>query len=77
MPITPYARNRNIEAASMSRLARGTLQELPFETRMRMLRRSRRRLTVQRLADNLIWIVIVVAFGVVVATEFIAAVGRA
>ena len=61
----------------MSRVVTGTLHALPFEARMRMLRRSRRRLTVQRLTDNVIWIVIVVAFGVVVATEFIAAVGRA
>jgi hypothetical protein len=55
----------------------GTLQELPFDARMRMLRKSRRRMAVQRLTDNVLWIAIVLALGVVVATELIAAVGRA
>jgi len=44
---------------------------------MRMLRRSRRRLTVQRLTDNVLWVVIVLALAAVVATELVAAVGRA
>jgi len=77
MPFTPYARVRNREAARMNRVVRGTLQELPFDARMRILRRSRRRLTVQRLTDNVLWIVIVLALGAVVATELVAAVGRA
>jgi hypothetical protein len=61
----------------MNRVVRGTLHELPFDARMRMLRRSRRRLTVQRLTDNALWIALLLALGVVVATELIAAVGRA
>jgi len=77
MPFTPYARIRNKEAARMNRVVRGTLHELPFDARMRMLRRSRRRLTVQRLTDNALWIALLLALGVVVATELIAAVGRA
>jgi hypothetical protein len=77
MPFMPYARIRNKEAARMNRVVRGTLHELPFEARMRMLRRSRRRLTVQRLTDNVIWVVVVLALGAVVATELVAAVGRA
>ena len=76
MPFTPYARIRNREAARMNRV-QGTLHELPFDARMRILRRSRRRLTVQRLTDNVLWIVIVLALGAVVATELVAAVGRA
>ena len=77
MPFTPYARIRKREAARMNRVVRGSLHELPFDARVRMLRRSRRRLTVQRLADNVIWIVLVLALGAVVATELLAAVGRA
>jgi hypothetical protein len=77
MPFTPYARIRNREAARMNRVVRGTLQELPFDVRMRILRRSRRRLTVQRLTDNALWIGLLLTLGAVVATELFAAVGRA
>jgi hypothetical protein len=44
---------------------------------MRILRRSRRRLTVQRLTDNALWIGLLLTLGAVVATELFAAVGRA
>jgi hypothetical protein len=76
MPFTPYARIRNREASRMNRV-QGTLHELPFDARMRMLRRSRRRLTVQRLTDNALWIGLLLTLGAVVATELYAAVGRA
>jgi hypothetical protein len=61
----------------MNRVVHGTLHELPFDARMRLMRKSRRRLAVQRITDNVLWIVIVLALGVVVATELVAAVSRA
>jgi hypothetical protein len=77
MPFTPYAWNRNREATRMNRVVHGTLHELPFEARMRLLRKSRRRLTLQRLTDNALWLVVLLVLGVVVATELFAAVSRA
>jgi hypothetical protein len=56
---------------------RGMFNELSFDARMRRLRRSRRRLTYQRLTDNALWIAIVAGLGIVIATELIAAIGRA
>ena len=60
----------------MSRV-RGISEELSFDARVRRARRSRRRLLYQRVADNAIWVVIVFALSVVVATQLLAAVGRA
>ena len=60
----------------MSRV-RGITEDLSFDARVRRARRSRRRLLYQRLADNAIWIVIVFALSVVLATQLLAAVGRA
>ena len=56
---------------------RGVSGELSFDARMRRVRKSRRRLVYQRLTDNALWIAIVAGLGVVVATELLAAVGRA
>lgn len=60
----------------MSRV-RGTSGTLSFDDRLRRLRRSRRRLVFQRLTDNALWIAIVAGLGIVVATQLLAAVGRA
>jgi len=68
--------NRTREVARLSRI-RGISDELSFDARMRRMRKSRQRLVFQRITDNALWIAIMAALGVVVATELIAAVGRA
>jgi len=68
--------SRTREVARLSRI-RGISDELSFDARMRRMRKSRQRLVFQRITDNALWIAIMAALGVVVATELIAAVGRA
>lgn len=55
----------------------GHYQELPFAVRMRMLRQARRRMTLHQLTDEALWIAIVAAVVIIVATELIVAIGRA
>jgi hypothetical protein len=64
------------EAARMSRLPQ-SLQELPLDIRLYRLRKSRRKLAVQRFTQNVLWVVIVAALGIFIATELMAAIGRA
>ena len=68
--------SRTKEVVRLNRI-RGISAELSFDARMRRVRKSRRRLVYQRLTDNALWIAIFGALGIVVATELIAAVGRA
>jgi hypothetical protein len=42
-----------------------------------MLRRSRRRTTLHRLTDEALWVAVLLAMGIFVATEVITALGRA
>ncbi len=51
--------------------------ETPFAVRLRMLRRSRRRSTIQRMTDNVLWVAVFAVVGIIVATELIVALGRA
>jgi len=60
----------------MSRLPQ-SLQELPLDIRLYRLRKSRRKLAVQRFTQNVLWVVIVAALGIFIATELMAAIGRA
>lgn len=53
------------------------MAELPFGDRLKMLRRARRRIFVHQLTDNILWVVILVGVGAVVATELIFALARA
>lgn len=52
------------------------LGALSFDKRLRLLRRSRRRMTVHKLTDNLLWVAIFAALFAVVATELVVAVAR-
>lgn len=55
----------------------GRAPELPYAVRLRMLRRARRRMTINRLTDNALWIALIAAAGIIVATELIVAISRA
>lgn len=70
-----WSEARSREVARMNRVR--SVGELSFEDRMRRVRRSRRRVVYRRLTDNALWIALVAALGIVVATQLLAAVGRA
>jgi hypothetical protein len=55
----------------------GSLEDLPFDKRLKRLRRSRRRMLMQRLTDNVLWLVLFAALGAVVATELVVALAKA
>jgi hypothetical protein len=57
--------------------ARGQLHELPFDVRLRMLRRSRLRQTAQRLKGEVLWVAVFAAVAIIVATQLIVALVRA
>lgn len=52
------------------------LTALSFDKRLRLLRRSRRRMTVQKFADNVLWVVLFAGLVTVVATELAVALAR-
>jgi len=51
--------------------------ELPFAVRLRMLRRTRRRMAIRLLTGEALWIALLAGVGIFVATELIVALGRA
>jgi len=55
----------------------GRLGDLPFEVRLRRLRRARRRLNLLRMTDNVLWLGLFAALGAVIATELIIALAKA
>lgn len=57
--------------------SQGRLGDLPFEVRLRMLRRARRRLNFLRLTDNMLWLGVFAALGILIATELFVALAKA
>jgi hypothetical protein len=64
------------EGSSWDR-SRGRLGDLPFDVRLRMIRRARRRLNLLRATDNVLWLGVFAALGIVIATELFVALAKA
>jgi hypothetical protein len=56
---------------------RAPLTELPFDVRLQMLRKSQRKVTIQRFTATLLWGAVIAAVWIIVATELIAALVKA
>lgn len=57
--------------------SQGRPRDLPFDVRLRMLRRARRRLNFLRVTDNVLWLGVFAALAIVIATELFVALAKA
>jgi len=64
------------EGTSLDR-SHGRPGDLPLDVRLRRIRRARRRLSLVRATDNVLWLGVFAALGIVIATELVVALAKA